>query len=121
MKVAAAYTGVRLVGVPMDERGILPDQLKSACVQYKPKLVYLIPTIHNPTTATMPRTRREQVAEILRARDVLLLEDDAYGMLEPKAVPLAALIPERTYLAATFSKCIAPGLRVSFLLTPDQD
>src|SRR4029434_4472791 len=78
-------------------------------------------TIHNPTTATMPRSRREQVAEILRTRDVLLLEDDAYGMLEPKAVPLATLIPERTYLAATFSQCIAPWLRVRVLLTPVRD
>ena len=121
MKAAAACRGVRLVGVPIDEHGILPDALDSACRKHSPKAVYLIPTIHNPTTATMPRSRREQVAEILRARDVLLLEDDAYGMLEPKAVPLATLIPERTYLAATFSKCIAPGLRVSFLLTPDRD
>jgi DNA-binding transcriptional MocR family regulator len=120
MKAAAAYTGVRLVGVPMDERGILPDRLKWACEQYKPKLVYLIPTIHNPTTATMPRSRREEVAEILRANDVLLAEDDAYGMLEPDATPLASLIPERTYFAASLSKCIAPGLRVSFLITPDQ-
>jgi DNA-binding transcriptional MocR family regulator len=119
MKAAAAYTGVRLVGVPMDESGILPDRLKSACAQYKPKLVYLIPTIHNPTTATMPRSRREEVAEILRANDVLLAEDDAYGMLEPTATPLASLIPERTYFAASLSKCIAPGLRVSFLITPD--
>jgi DNA-binding transcriptional MocR family regulator len=78
--------------------------------------LYLIPTIHNPTTATMPLSRREGVAEILRANDTLLLEDDAYGMLESKAVPLASLIPERTYLAASLSKCIAPGLRVSFLL-----
>src|SRR5207302_6780784 len=84
------------------------------------KAVYLIPTIHNPTTATMPPSRREGVAEILRANDVLLLEDDAYGLLEPKAVPLASLIPERTYFAASLSKCIAPGLRVSFLLTPDR-
>lgn len=120
MKAAAAYTGVRLVGVPMDERGILPDRLKSACVQCKPKLVYLIPTIHNPTTATMPRSRREEVAEILCANDVLLAEDDAYGLLEPNATPLASLIPERTYFAASLSKCIAPGLRVSFLITPDQ-
>ena len=121
MKAAAACRGVRLVGVPIDEHGILPDALDSACRKHSPKAVYLIPTIHNPTTATMPRSRREQVAEILRTRDVLLLEDDAYGMLEPKAVPLATLIPERTYLAATFSKCIAPGLRVSFLLTPDRN
>jgi DNA-binding transcriptional MocR family regulator len=58
----------------------------------------------------MPLSRREQVAEILRANDVVLLEDDAYGQLEPKAVPLASLIPERTYFAASVSKCIAPGL-----------
>jgi DNA-binding transcriptional MocR family regulator len=69
----------------------------------------------------MPLSRREEVAEILRANDTLLLEDDAYGLLEPKAVPLASLIPERTYFAASLSKCIAPGLRVSFLLTPDHE
>jgi DNA-binding transcriptional MocR family regulator len=105
----------------MDEAGILPDALSSACRVHAPKAVYLIPTIHNPTTATMPPSRREEIAEILRAHDVLLFEDDAYGPLEPKAVPLASLIPERTYFAASLSKCIAPGLRVSFLLTPDHE
>jgi DNA-binding transcriptional MocR family regulator len=120
IKAAAAHTGVRLVGVPIDEQGIVPDALNSACRQHAPKAVYLIPTIHNPTTATMLLSRREEVAEILRANDVLLFEDDAYGMLEPSAVPLASLIPERTYFAASLSKCIAPGLRVSFLMTPDR-
>jgi DNA-binding transcriptional MocR family regulator len=121
IRAAAAATGVRLEGVPIDEAGILPDALDSACRQHAPKAVYLIPTIHNPTTATMPLSRREEVANILRANDVLLLEDDAYGALEPNAVPLASLIPERTYFAASLSKCIAPGLRVSFLMTPDHD
>ena len=121
IKAASAYTGVRLVGVPMDEEGILPDALKAACREHGPKAVYLIPTIHNPTTATMSRSRREAVAETLRANDVLLVEDDAYGPLEPSAVPLASLIPERTYFAASLSKCIAPGLRISFLLTPDNE
>jgi DNA-binding transcriptional MocR family regulator len=120
IKAAAAHTGVRLVGVAMDKDGILPDALDTACRQHAPKAVYLIPTIHNPTTATMPPARRKEVAAALRANDVLLIEDDAYGMLDPKAVPLASLIPERTYFAASMSKCIAPGLRVSFLLTPDQ-
>ena len=121
IKAASAYTGVRLVGVPMDEEGILPDALKAACREHGPKAVYLIPTIHNPTNATMSRSRREAVAETLRANDVLLVEDDAYGPLEPSAVPLASLIPERTYFAASLSKCIAPGLRISFLLTPDNE
>jgi DNA-binding transcriptional MocR family regulator len=121
IKTAAAYAGLQLVGLPMDEAGILPDALTSACREYAPKAVYLIPTIHNPTTATMSLSRREEVAEILRTNDVLLVEDDAYGLLEPKAVPLASLIPERTYFAASLSKCIAPGLRVSFLLTPSRE
>jgi DNA-binding transcriptional MocR family regulator len=121
IKAAAAYAGVRLVGVPIDESGIMPDALRSACHRYAPKAVYLIPTIHNPTTATMPQSRREEIAEILRAKNVLLFEDDAYGTLAPSAVPLASLVPERTYFAASLSKCIAPGLRMSFLLTPDHE
>jgi DNA-binding transcriptional MocR family regulator len=121
VKAVAAYTRARLVGVPIDEAGIRPDALAAAIRQHAPKAVYLIPTIHNPTTATMPLSRRQEVAEILRANNLLLFEDDAYGALEPKAVPLATLIPERTYFAASLSKCIAPGLRVSFLLTPDHD
>jgi DNA-binding transcriptional MocR family regulator len=121
IKAAASYAGVRLLGVPMDENGVRPDALDAACRQHAPKAVYLIPTIHNPTTATMPLSRRREVAGILRANDVLLLEDDAYGMLEPTAVPLVSLIPERTYFAASLSKCIAPGLRISLLMTPDRD
>jgi DNA-binding transcriptional MocR family regulator len=69
----------------------------------------------------MPLPRRREVAEVLRANNLLLLEDDAYGALEPNAVPLASLVPERTYFAASLSKCIAPGLRVSLLMTPDRD
>lgn len=121
MKAAAAYAGVRLEGVAMDQAGILPDALAAACRAHRPRAVYLIPTIHNPTTATMPQPRREEVAAILRAHDVLLIEDDAYGMLAPDAVPIAALVPERSYFCATLSKCIAPGLRVSFILAPNRD
>jgi DNA-binding transcriptional MocR family regulator len=119
MRAAAAYAGVRLVGVPLDAAGMIPAALESACRRHAPKAVYLIPTMHNPTTATMPKSRREDIAEIIRANNLVLLEDDAYGALALDAVPLASLIPERTYFAASVSKCIAPGLRVSFLLAPD--
>lgn len=120
VKAAAAYAGVHLMAVPTDAAGIDPDALRSACRRHKPKAVYLIPTIHNPTTVTMPLKRRQEVADVLRANNVLLFEDDAYGALEPSAVPLASLIPERTYLAASLSKCMAPGLRISFVVTPDR-
>ena len=119
MKAAAAKLGVRLVGVAMDEGGVQPDALESACKQHKPKAVYLIPTLHNPTTATLSPSRRKAIADIIRNSGTFLIEDDAYGLLEPQTSPIANLIPERTYLAVSLSKCIAPALRLSYLLVPD--
>lgn len=119
IKAAAGKLGVRLVGVTMDEQGILPDALGSACRQHRPKAVYLVPTMHNPTTVTLSLSRRKAIAEIIRKAGAVLIEDDAYGILDPSVSPIANLIPERTYLAVSLSKCIAPALRVSFLLAPD--
>jgi DNA-binding transcriptional MocR family regulator len=118
-KAAAAFTRVKIVGVPLDEFGIIPDALDEACSRHRPKAVYLIPTIHNPTTATMPLKRREAVARIIEAHGVALFEDDAYGLLAPDVPPLASLIPRQTHYALSLSKCLAPGLRVSLLAAPD--
>jgi DNA-binding transcriptional MocR family regulator len=119
IKAVAERLGVRLVGVAMDEGGILPDALAKACRELKPKAVYLIPTQHNPTTATLSPERRNAVAKIIRDVGTTLIEDDAYGLLDRSASPIANLIPERTFLATTLSKCIAPALRVAYLVTPD--
>jgi DNA-binding transcriptional MocR family regulator len=119
VKAAAARLGIKLVGVAMDEAGILPDALAKACRTHRPKAVYLIPTLHNPTTATLSDERRGAIARIVRDTGTILIEDDAYGLLDRSASPIASLIPERTYLATTLSKCIAPALRVAYLLTPD--
>ena len=119
IKAAAAKLGVRLIGVAMDGEGVRPDALKDACRVHKPKAVYLVPTQHNPTTVTIGPARRKAIAEIVRKSGSLLIEDDTYGPLEASVAPIANLIPERTYLAASFSKCVAPGLRVAYLLAPD--
>ncbi|WP_027529464.1 PLP-dependent aminotransferase family protein [Bradyrhizobium sp. WSM3983] len=119
IKAAAAQLGVKLVGVAMDDGGILLGALAKACRMHSPKAIYLIPTLHNPTTATLAPERRSAIAKIVRDVDTILIEDDAYGLLDRSASPIANLIPERTYLATTLSKCIAPALRVAYLLTPD--
>ncbi len=119
MKTAAAKLGLRLVGVPMDREGVLLDALAEACKKHKPAAVYLTPTQHNPTAATQGPKRRVAVAEVIRRANTYLIEDDAYGALEPTISPLAALIPGRTYLAVGLAKCVAPALRVSYLLAPD--
>jgi DNA-binding transcriptional MocR family regulator len=117
-KTAAAKLGLRLVAVPMDREGVLPDQLAKACKQHRPAAVYLTPTQHNPTAATMGPERRAAIAEIIHRCETFLIEDDAYGALEPTVSPIAALAPDRTYLAVGLAKCIAPALRVSYLLAP---
>jgi DNA-binding transcriptional MocR family regulator len=119
VKAAAARLNVRLVGVAMDNEGARADALDEACRKHKPKAVYLVPTQQNPTTATMGPERRRAVAEIIEKRNTVLIEDDVYGPLEPQLAPIASLIPERTYYAASLSKCIAPALRVAYLLAPD--
>ncbi|MGE0240163.1 MAG: PLP-dependent aminotransferase family protein, partial [Parvibaculaceae bacterium] len=120
VKAVAEQLRLRLVGVAMDKDGIRPDAFKAACKQHKPKALYLVPTLHNPTTATLGPERRRVIAETIRAQGLVLIEDDAYGCLEPAVSPIANLIPERTYLAVGLSKCIAPALRISFLLAPDE-
>jgi len=119
IKAAADKLGVRLVGVAMDDQGVLPDAFAASCKKHRPKAVYLMPTLHNPTTATMRPERRKAIAGLIRDHDTILIEDDAYGCLVPSIAPLANLIPERTYLAVGLAKCIAPALRVSYLLVPD--
>ncbi|WP_249147288.1 PLP-dependent aminotransferase family protein [Bradyrhizobium jicamae] len=119
VKAAAARLDVRLVGVAMDAEGARPDALDEACRKHRPKAVYLVPTQQNPTTATMSAARRKAIADIIRKRGCILIEDDVYGPLEPQVAPIATLIPEHTWLAASIAKCIAPALRVAYLLAPD--
>src|SRR5579871_5323270 len=116
---AARRLNIRLVGVAMDGEGVRPDALDDAIRKHAPKAIYLVPTQQNPTTATMGAGRRRAIADIIRRRDTVLIEDDVYGPLEPQLAPLATLIPERTYYAASLAKCIAPALRVAYLLAPD--
>lgn len=119
LKAAATALGVKLIGIDMDERGIVPEALQRACRRHsKVKLLYLMPTMHNPTTATLPPQRREDIAQIIAHRGLTLIEDDPYAFLTSGVTPLASLVPERTYLAASLSKSVTPGLRVSLIVTP---
>jgi len=78
-----------------------------------------MPTLHNPTSATMNADRRERLATIARRAGVPIVEDDPYGPLaRGGATPLVALAPENVVYLSTFSKTIAPSLRVGWLVAP---
>jgi len=116
----AAQQGYRLHPVTMDEEGVRPDALDRAAAETGARLVYTLPTLHNPTTRTMSRRRRDDIVAIAEARDLILVEDDVYGAYarDLDLPPLAALAPDRTIYLSSLSKVFAPGLRAGYLVAP---
>lgn len=120
LRAAAARFGRRLVAVEADQHGMLPGMLEQACRQHQPALVYLNPTLQNPTAVTMPERRRRQLAGVAQRRKVRIVEDDPYWLLaDAPPPPIATLAPERVVYISTLSKCLTPGLRVAFVLIRD--
>lgn len=116
----AANQRLRLVGLPMDADGLLPEAFEEACRTLRPKALYCIPTLHNPTTATLPLPRRQALAAIARQHGVPIIEDDAYGALAPDAPPpLAALAPDIVFHISGLAKCVSPALRIAYLVVPE--
>ncbi len=119
MRALAGLLHLRLQGLPLDEQGLRPDGVEAACRAGRPKVLYCIPTLHNPTVAVMSEARRREIVRVARAHNLIIIEDDVHGPLaEGAPSPLATLAPERTcYLAGT-AKTLAPGLRTSFVVAP---
>jgi DNA-binding transcriptional MocR family regulator len=116
---AARMLRLRVVPVPIDRDGILPDGLEHAHRAHRPKLLLATPTLQNPTASVMSVGRRRRVASVLRARELLLVEDDTYAPLAPNAPrPVSSLVPELSYYVTSFSKAVTPALRTAFVVAP---
>jgi DNA-binding transcriptional MocR family regulator len=115
----AAHLRLRLAPVAMDADGLLPEAFEQACRTHRPKALYCTPTLHNPTTATLPLERRRALVATARQHGVPIIEDDAYGALAPDAPPsLAALAPESVFHVSGLAKSVSPALRIAYLAVP---
>ena len=120
LHAAASQFGRRIIAVEADQHGMLPAVLEQACRQHQPALVYLNPTLQNPTAITMPQRRRKELASIAQRCKVRIIEDDPYWLLaDAPPPPLATFAPEQVIYISTLSKCLTPGLRVAFVLLRD--
>ncbi|MFJ2163482.1 PLP-dependent aminotransferase family protein [Streptomyces sp. NPDC087856] len=118
-----AFAGARIVAVPGDAAGVDPEALDELVVRERPKLFYTVPTFQNPTGRTLPADRRAAVAEVAARRGLWIVEDDPYGELrfEGARLPWIAAqagAADRTVLLGSFSKVMAPGLRLGWLRAP---
>jgi 2-aminoadipate transaminase len=115
--------GAEIVGLPMDDDGIQPEALEQALASGpKPAFLYTIATFQNPSGRTLSEERRRRVVEVAREHDLLVLEDDPYGLVRYDGEPLPTLFELEggvnvTY-ASSFSKTIAPGVRVGYFVLP---
>ncbi|MBY8876727.1 aminotransferase-like domain-containing protein [Actinacidiphila acidipaludis] len=117
------FAGARVVPVPTDADGVLPHALEELVLRERPKLLYLVPNFQNPTGRTLPLERRRAVAEVAGRHGLWIAEDDPYGDLrfEGAYQPWIAELDEaadRTVLLGSFSKVMAPGMRLGWLRAP---
>ncbi|NUU01373.1 PLP-dependent aminotransferase family protein [Herbaspirillum robiniae] len=117
---AAAQLGRHVVAVDIDGDGMRPDLLETLARRHRARLVYLNPTLQNPTTHTMPAARRIEIASMAEKLDLRLIEDDPYWLFSPNAPkPLAHYAPRHVFYVSTLSKCLLPGLRTAYVVTPE--
>ncbi len=123
---AFQFAGLTLVDCPIDEHGLNPNALVE-CVKaarragHRVRFVYTVPTFHNPTGITQPPQRRRELMRVCADLDLLVVEDNPYGLLSftDQTFPaLKSIAPERVVYLGTFSKVLAPGLRCGWIDPP---
>jgi 2-aminoadipate transaminase len=122
-----AYQG-RYHTVRLDDDGMVVDEIEHAYEKAvadagkPPKFIYVLPNFHNPAGTTLTQERREELAEVATKLDLPVVEDDPYGQLRYEGEdipPICTYIPERTVYLGTFSKTLAPGLRLGWIVCPE--
>ncbi|WP_034841891.1 aminotransferase-like domain-containing protein [Endozoicomonas numazuensis] len=117
---AARQWQLRHMGLSMDQHGLTPEALEECCNQFKPRLLYVMPNLQNPTATAMPLGRRQEILDVARRHNLVILEDDAQFIPPENRLPsLYSLAPERVVYTSSFSKSLAGGLRVGFIVSPE--
>jgi DNA-binding transcriptional MocR family regulator len=121
MKVLAESLGLELIAIPSLSTGPDLSALEHLCKTRKVKGLYTQPTLHNPLGWVLDLDTRQRIASIAERFDLVIIEDAPYAYLdEAPPPPIAMLAPERTLYVSGFSKNIATGLRVGYVVAPTQ-
>jgi 2-aminoadipate transaminase len=111
----------RYAPVEMDQEGMVVDKVEEAIKKYHPKFIYTVATFQNPTGITMTEERRRQLVEVAAKHDIPIVDDNPYGEIRftgEHIPPLKAIGGDAVISLGTFSKIIAPGLRIAWMNCP---
>jgi DNA-binding transcriptional MocR family regulator len=121
LKILAAL-GAEVVAVPQDDEGLDVNALARTLEGSPPAFLYAIPTFQNPSGRTLSHARRLALVELARERSLLIVEDDPYGLVRFDGAPLPTLFElaggHGVVHSSSFSKIVAPGVRVGYLVLP---
>ena len=113
--------GLNVVGLPMDENGLIMAAIEEELAYQRPVFLYTIPTFQNPAGCTLSSDRREKMVQLSQEHNFLIVADEVYQLLaytETPPAPMAKYIEPETVLAlGSFSKILAPGLRLGWIHT----
>jgi len=113
---------VKFIPVPTDGDGLIPEALPELIRKHRPKFLYTIPNFQNPTGITLSAQRREALARLAAEHRLIVVEDDPYGKLRYRGTEIPPVKhwddAGQVLYASTFSKTIAPGLRLGWVVSP---
>ena len=116
--------GLNIVGIPIDDDGLCVDSLERELQSHKPAFLYTIPSYHNPGGQSTSEARRQRVVELARQHDFLIVADEVYQLLnyfdEPPPAYGTMTDSERVVSLGSFSKILAPGMRLGWIQTSPQ-
>jgi len=118
---ALSLYNITFIPVPVDEGGMDVAALEQASAGRHAKLLHLVPTFQNPSGVTYPDENRQQVAAVAEKNRFIVIEDDPYSELRfsgRAAKSFGQFLPEQTVLLGSFSKVVAPGLRLGWIAAP---
>lgn len=119
IRAIASMLDLQLCPIPMDDDGMIPDELEKVLHQASIRLIYLVPVLQNPTNTIMPLDRRQQIIKLAKKYHCEIVEDDPFAlMVEDPPPAIASIAPEQTFYVTSVSKFISPGLRTGYVLTP---
>jgi len=111
--------GLNIIGLPMDEDGLIVEALEENLTQHHPAFLYTIPTFHNPSSITLSAARRERLVQLSQAHNLLIVADEVYHLLAYDTAPPQPLANYTDvgmiFSIGSFSKILAPGLRLGWI------